>query len=267
MFHELLRYYLARQPLLYKRLLLFKGSGQYNFDKIIFLSLIRDGDTVFDVGANLGFYTLLFSHMVGRNGKVHAFEPVPKTFALLKEQIVKRRRSQNVVLNQLALGEYPAQLDIHVPGADLGQASLVKHKSGSWATVADSETTTYAIQVQSLDTYTEENQTKRLDFLKIDVEGYELLCLKGGERFLKESLPLIYLEIFEAWSSDLGYSAPDIVRFLMAIGYTKFYIVTNNVEELTAPEAQLSSNRLLSGPANLLCAVLPKHAWRLKNLV
>jgi hypothetical protein len=72
---------LARVPRLYRRLVRLRRAP--NAEKLVFLSAVRAGDTVFDVGANTGYYTVLFSHLVGRRGCVHGFEPVAPTMTYL----------------------------------------------------------------------------------------------------------------------------------------------------------------------------------------
>ena len=84
-FRRRLQHSLARRQDWYLRMLRWTGRG--SLEKRLYLSLIREGDVVFDLGANLGYFTLLFSDLVGRGGEVHAFEPVPPTFARLRETI------------------------------------------------------------------------------------------------------------------------------------------------------------------------------------
>src|SRR5262245_22362277 len=105
--HPLLDSALARMPGLYARLV---GLRRHpNLEKILYLRLIRRGDAVLDVGANTGYYTLLFSHLAGAHGRVHAFEPVPPTFALLSRNT---RRADNVVLNDCAVSDTAGPLSL-----------------------------------------------------------------------------------------------------------------------------------------------------------
>ncbi len=259
---ELLLSCLARQPRLYKQLLFIKGKGNYNLDKIAFLSLVREGDTVFDVGANVGYYTLLFSQIVGRQGEVHAFEPVPDTFAKLASLIRTNDRGKNVYLNQVAIGEACSDKEIFIPGDDFGQASLAQHQSNSRSQVT---TASHVIPVITIDSYVNEKQLNCLDFIKIDVEGYELMCLQGAKNTLARFTPLLYLEIYHDWSKKFHYAPPDIVAFLQGLGYTDFYLVHDGIRRLGNAGFDLDPQRF-SYPGNLICAVASKHSRQLKEL-
>src|SRR5262249_10982929 len=74
-----------------------------NLEKLNFLTLVRRGDVVLDAGASEGYYTLLFSHLVGRRGRVHAFEPLPPSFGVLAARLARDQRFDNVVANELAV--------------------------------------------------------------------------------------------------------------------------------------------------------------------
>ena len=113
---------LARRPALYDALLRLRPG--HDLDKRVFLRLVREGDVVFDVGANLGLYTLLFSHRTGRTGQVHAFEPAPPTFQALLCNLDREGRFRNVVANGVAVGAAAGTASLYLPGDDHGQASL-----------------------------------------------------------------------------------------------------------------------------------------------
>jgi predicted methyltransferase len=98
-----LQIWLARHPACYLRLLTWLRRG--SLEKKLYLSLVRPGDIVFDIGANQGYFTLLFSDLVGPAGYVHAFEPVPPTFARLRARIEQGQRYRNVRLNSVACSQ------------------------------------------------------------------------------------------------------------------------------------------------------------------
>jgi FkbM family methyltransferase len=253
---------LAKYPALYKRLLLLKGARNPNLDKINFLSLIRDGDTVLDVGANVGYYTLLFSQIVGKVGEVHAFEPVPTTFTKLSNFIGLKAAYNNLRLNNVSIGESCTQKEIFIPSNDFGQASFAKRESIAKVSLT---TESHVISQTTIDTYVKERKLGRLDFVKIDVEGYELKCLEGASETLTKFTPIIYLEIYNEWSKRFGYGPPDIVSFLEGLGYTEFYLVYDGVKRLNDATEQLQP-QLFPHPANLICAIALKHSRQLSQL-
>jgi FkbM family methyltransferase len=95
--------------------------------------LLRLGDLAVDVGANAGYFTLLFSDIVGASGEVHAFEPIAPTFDRLTRMIRSDQQFDNVTLNCAACGDVDGIATMMVPGGDWGQAALVRHDAGSWA--------------------------------------------------------------------------------------------------------------------------------------
>src|ERR1700680_1863823 len=176
-----LNFALAQAPGIYARLL--GRRRRVNCEKLAFLAIVRRGDIVFDVGANDGYYTLLFSHLVGRRGQVHAFEPVPPTFGLLEANVGRERRFDNVVLNNCALDAADGSLPLFVPQSDHGQASIARQSAGSWA--APQEVRTYTCRARTVDGYVREHSEEPPAFVKCDVEGAELRVLSGAVETLR----------------------------------------------------------------------------------
>jgi FkbM family methyltransferase len=258
---RLLERSLTRVPGLYARLI--ARRRQPNLEKIVFLSLLRRGDTVVDIGANAGYYTLLFSHLVGPRGQVHAFEPVPPTFARLQANVRQAGRSANVILNNQAMADEEKETELYLPGNDHGQAALTAHTFGSWAT--EDSVRTFACRATTLDAYAERHGVDSLSFVKCDVEGAELLVLRGAAETIRRTRPLLFLEVSRHWAADFAYQPVDVARFLEELGYSRFFLVT---EELT-PLSDLSRNldvRRLPDSANLLCAPDGLHDQRLARL-
>ena len=129
---KLLESVLFRIPLTYARLLRIKSN--WNLDKYLFLLLARSGDVVLDGGANIGHYSILFSKLVGRKGKVYSFEPVPPTFLELEKNL-NQSGSKNVESHAFALGEKSGQATIHLPDGISGHAALKPHEK-AWGDVA-----------------------------------------------------------------------------------------------------------------------------------
>ena len=257
--HPALDFLLTRAPGLYARLIRLRSTP--NLEKIVFLSLVRRGDVVMDIGANFGYYTLLFSHLAGAAGRVHAFEPVPPSFAKLADHIAHGRRFDNVVLNEHALAEEERDVTLFVPGTDLGQASIARHSFGSWETQPVVEA--HAAHALTVDGYAADRGLQSLSFIKCDVEGAELLVLRGAHETLRRFSPILYLEVCPAWTTSLGYEPADMVRFLAGFGYRQFHLVHDGLSLLGNAERDLAG---LQGSANLLCTLPERHASRLARL-
>ena len=227
----------ARTPRGYLALLkvLRRGSPE----KRLYISIVRKGDVVIDAGANLGYFTMLFSDLVGVRGHVHAFEPVPATFSLLLNNLRRFPCYRNVSLNCAALGDTDQRRKIFLPNSDHGQAALVCHRDGSWknAQVAPIE-----IEMMRFDRYAQ--NFSRIDLLKCDVEGAELLVLRGAESSLRQFRPKVFLELDERWTTSFGWMPQDVIGFLRSVGYKHFYSIEPRMEKID--EESLPGSALLS---------------------
>jgi len=238
---------LCRFPKFYGTML--RMVRRRNSEKLAFLTLIRNGDSVLDIGANFGVYTVLFSNIVGRAGAVHAFEPVPPTFVALSRRVKREQRFKNIFLNNVGLSEERGTFEMEVPSGDFGQASLRQHSVGSWSKGGREK---FKCGVRTLDDYADENRLKEIHFIKLDIEGGEFLALKGGAGVLRRSKPVIHLEFFPAWTKAFGYSAEDLLEFLRSFGY--IYLYRNDMSNLEETVAQLDASL---ESQNIVCSTNP----------
>jgi FkbM family methyltransferase len=184
----------------------------YEYEEEI-ASVVSSGDTVLDVGANVGQYSVLLSRQVGPEGRVLAFEPVPRTFRLL-ESVVSGLQLPNVHAFRLALADFDgtasiAEVDNHgVP--DRGLAHLA----------CDRAERSVVAPVARLDSIAEEPLgIDGCSFVKIDVEGAELLVLRGAEQLLATRRPAILVEVDRGMSARYGTAPEELHTFLAALGY------------------------------------------------
>jgi FkbM family methyltransferase len=133
--------------------------------------------TVFDVGANEG-QTLKWIRFYQPAAKIYSFEPVRSTFDILKSNVVNY---PDCVLEKLALGEAKGQKKIKI-----FPASSVLNSLNEYAMYKGADAIEEVITVDTLDNYCFEKTVDRIDFLKIDTEGYELNVLLGAEKLLAE---------------------------------------------------------------------------------
>ncbi len=135
---------------------------------------LKQGDTVIDIGAHIGLYSVFFAKQT--NGKVYSFEPTPDTASVLRETIKINHCKKNVTVVQAAVSEKPGLATFYTDDADVHTGnSLVALDLGS-----DSKRKgAYQVPVTSVDQVRMENNLT-IDFLKIDAEGVELDVLKGA---------------------------------------------------------------------------------------
>jgi len=150
---------------------------QYRYDNIVEPKL---GDIVFDIGAYIGDTALWFSKAVGPQGKVYAFEPEPGNFERLKANL-ERNNVTNVNPLQLALSENEGEMRV---------------SSGAGSSVITQAGTGKSVKVTTIDNFVEANKLPRVDFIKMDVEGYESKVLKGAQETIKTFKPSMALSAY-----------------------------------------------------------------------
>lgn len=172
---------------------------------------------IIDVGGNFGWYACHLASVM-TSGEIHIFEPVPAMMEELTENLALNAKSGvRPVLNGVCLSDDAGETEFFIP-EKLGAAfaSLALPVTGPKCRKIRVRTTT-------LDAYCEEKELGPVDLLKIDVEGAELLVLKGATKLLNgPSKPAILIEIQDASTVAFGHSARDVIRFIRGIGYRSF---------------------------------------------
>ena len=161
-------------------------QGIFDGDELdLFESLINKDSVVFDIGANIGLTSIFFAE---RCSKVYSFEPVRRTFEFLTQNIT-RYNFANVQLENFGFGRKRKYSTIAAPKTDSASGFI------SEAIVPHSEYLIENIELSTLDFFTSRQKIKRVDFLKLDVEGYELEVLLGGKKFLMRQRPIVVMEL------------------------------------------------------------------------
>lgn len=247
---DIVDYRLTRYPRLY--LLVERFRGWVNWDKRVYLSFVRRGNTVLDVGANVGAHTVFLSHLVRDEGRVLAFEPLAPNIDALKETIRRRSRIDNITVFQLAVGNpgnARQEVVIRAPGDDLTQASLQLQDAGSWEKAANVRE--FRATLTSLDAERDVQELASIEFVKIDVEGAELDVLKGAARTLSTHRPLIYCEISESWAGAFDYAPDDLFQFVRSLGYREARAFSGDKVRVLALDAP-TPDGLFETPSNVL---------------
>lgn len=138
------------------------------------------GDIVFDVGAYIGDTSLWFSKLVGPEGKVYSFEPEPTNFKRLMGNI-QRNDVKNVIPLQLGLSDQEEEMVVTSGG---GSSTLVKSQEGT------------SVKVTTIDNFLRANDLPSVDFIKMDVEGFESHILTGAKETLKEKSPKLAVCVY-----------------------------------------------------------------------
>lgn len=169
---------------------------------------VRPGFTVIDVGAHIGYFTLLISRLAGARGKVFALEPLPQNAGRLKEHLAHNDCVHNTKVFQLAAAEHNQKEEFLNYGiATIGRLSSLE------SCAADKSFCRIFVECRSLDCLIQDIGVKSLDFVKIDTEGAEFLVLKGMDNLLRMYRPELLIEMHNERIIK------DIIDFLGDRGY------------------------------------------------
>lgn len=176
------------------------------FEIQLLRDLVRPGMTVVDVGANQGIYTLTLAALA-RPGPVFAFEPEPMLFRQLVAN-VQENKADNVVCHRVAIARQPGRLSLRSGKMHFGNNRIVRQPRSDSIEVA-------AVTLDEL------FADKVIDFLKIDVQGWEAEALAGAKEVLQRNRDIILM--FEFWPYGLrsaGTEPAEMLRFLSSVGFS-----------------------------------------------
>lgn len=194
-----------------------------------FISLLRPGAVFVDIGANVGYYSLVAAPRVGPDGRIFAFEPMSEPFARLADNIRRNRLTQVTPL-KLALVALPQTAVMGlVNRSNSGTASL------GLATVEAAQTE--SVECSTLDLLAESWNFDRLDLVKIDVEGFEQAVLLGARNTLTKFRPVLLVEVNDGLQRRAGSTRDGLYRWLEGLDYEPFRVRrSGRIEPIKLPE-------------------------------
>ena len=198
--------------------------GNYEESEInMCLSLIKPGFTIFDVGANVGWFSLIISKNIPKVS-LHSFEPIPATFDILNRNI---SLNGGFPIKTYNLGFYSedTNLKLFYDSECSGRTSA--------ANLAEIDVREVPCSFKKMDSFVREMNIQQLDFVKCDVEGAEYFVYQGGIETLRKFKPIIFSEMLRKWSAKFNYHPNDIINFLSEIGYLCFVIRENKLDNFT----------------------------------
>jgi len=192
----------------------------------------------FDVGASYGYYGMSVGKAIP-SSEVHCFEAVPNTcYYLIKN--IEKNGLKNIVVQQKAVGESEGK--VYVTNNNFG-GDYISVNIGAMAGIRNSE-----VQCITLDSYVKANGIHRVDYIKIDVEGAELLVLRGARKLIETFKPIIQVETTDTFMQRFGHKSADIFDFLMQKGY-KYLFLGKREEEYGIGRLQSSSGDIFADMA------------------
>lgn len=191
-------------------------------DVAAFRTFIKPGSVVFDVGANIGQYALLASKLVGERGQVYAFEPSPEVLAKLQENI-RLNSAENIEVVAKAVTAESGMMQFYTANeqGNQGVGSLLPAEEYR-AHTRSAES--IEVEALSLDDFCEAQGIEHVDFLKIDVEGFDLEVLKGAEKLMERNPDLVVFSEVEPLNlSQVDTTVEDFYHFTEAHGFQAWY--------------------------------------------
>ena len=188
-------------------------TGSYERGTLSVMSkVLKPGDRFMDIGANVGLMSLTAARLVGPQGRVDAFEPLPEMRRLLAWSL-ELNGFDHLFVHPVALGSAPARLIMHRHlEVNRGSASLV------WESPAAD---TIEVAVDTLDGIDPTLSDRAITMMKIDVEGWELEALRGARNTLGAQAPVVCVE-FSTLRQTQGGQPCDMLEFFNSLGYIPF---------------------------------------------
>lgn len=198
---------------LYKPLYFFYKKEKDKEEIMLFGKIVKKGDIVIDIGANIGFYTILFSNLVGKEGRVYAFEPENENYNRLKKNT---KNLKNVSLYKQAISNSSKSLKIYT-------SSLINVDHKTYKT--SSYKKSYRVKATSVDNFL---RGRRVSFIKMDIQGAEFTALKGMKQTLVKNRNIkMYLECWPKGLQENNSSPKQLLNFFQK-KQMKVRVVENN---------------------------------------
>lgn len=204
---------------------IYKG---FEKDEIIFLcKYLKQGDTFLDLGANIGLFSLYAAEIVTETGNIHSFEPTPKTYSRLIENIELNNFQNIIITNNIGLSSNNGVLKLNV--------STDGHDA--WNTFVQQSEMKFEnnieISVEKLDDYLDSKKLSpdKIAFVKMDVEGWEMEVVKGAKKLLQDNnAPIFMVEFTESNLFAAGTNCYELYDVFASYGYKWYtYDVVKNL--------------------------------------
>ncbi len=196
----------------------------YEKDEINFiLKLIKENNTILDIGANIGWYSLKIAKNIN-NVEIMAFEPIPNTFEYLKKNIDLNHVSNIKTFNYgLSDEEKDISFYYYPEGSCNASAANLSRRNNVDKIIC---------KLTTLDKFTADKNIS-VDFIKCDVEGSELFVFKGAIKTIRRDKPIIFTELLRKWAAEFNYHPNNVISLLKKSGYLCFTINNENLKEIT----------------------------------
>jgi FkbM family methyltransferase len=194
---------------------LFKGDFEYQ--EVQFLnSFLKPNDVFIDIGANIGYFSIIASKRVASNGKVYSFEPTDKTYERLRQSLILNN-CNNVHTYQVALSDKCEQREFTTSTDGFDAYNSLGSPSQGASFSKD------IVQTQTFDFFQKEHNIPTPTLIKIDVEGWEIPVIEGMKETLeKANAPFLIVEFTEDNAQLSGFTCADLYDLIISFGYSLY---------------------------------------------
>ena len=209
-------------------------TGRYEAEEFALMrQFLRPGQTVLDIGANVGYTTRFLARAVGPTGRVYAFEPNPLIFPLLKENLT---RFEQVKTHNLGLASSAGEFPLFLAGNNHSVACFSEEYPATHLAYMENETmATVLAHVDRGDELLQREGVDHIDILKIDVEGWELNALAGLEQTIARSAGVaIFCEFNPAAQRCAGHEPQDLLHWFVDRQFVLSYLEGGRLESVSA---------------------------------
>lgn len=207
----------------------------------IFEKFLKHGMTVFDIGSNSGPHTLRIAKLIGLTGTVYAFEPMSEAFRKLIRNI-ELNNFHNIIPENIGLSNVEEEKEVYFTFYGPLDGVQPEHKKEK-------------VHFFRLDDYVERVGIEKVDFIKIDVDGYEYKVLTGGEQTLRENMPKMVIEVGFGYQERFGDTLDDLLDFLYSLGYSFFTEKLKKIRD----KKELLTVLPKKGATNMFCMKEGEH--------
>lgn len=183
-------------------------------------SSVKEGQFVIDVGANIGYYSVLLSGLVGSDGKVFAFEPEKSNFTILKKNLLVNK-IKNVTAENVAVSNKSGKTKLYI--SKIAGQHKIYHPKSEILRIDDTNMIT-------IDDYLQNNNidARKISLVKIDVEGVEYAVIEGMKSILSNDTITIILEFSPKLMLEFGKDPTELIKMLIQYGFEIFLVNEKN---------------------------------------
>ncbi len=194
--------------------------GIYDPNLVTVINTLLPSDGVFiDIGANMGYCSLLMSKTVGEDGKVFAIEPSERDFLRLVDN-VSLNKLNNVNVYRLAISDKSGNVKISIAPEERSSLNTL---GSAFSNKGIEELRTEEVIATTLDTFTEQEEIDRIDVIKMDIEGSEFKALKGARESIEKYRPILIVGVNKNSLGASGSSIEDVISALKELRYKVYY--------------------------------------------